>query len=71
MWNYRKTTDTKDALVIYDSEDYVTVTDKEISITANGEKELTLKVHAPSEMFEGILVEGLTFKEKVVDSTKE
>lgn len=68
---YGKTTDTKDASVIYNIEDYVKITDKEISIPANGEKELILNVDAPSEMFEGILVGGLTFKEKVVDSTNE
>lgn len=68
---YGKTNDENDDLVVYNLEDYVDITDKETAIPANGEKELTLKVISPNEAFDGILVGGLTFKEKSADSKKE
>lgn len=68
---YGKTKDKKDTSVQHDIEEYIEVTDKEVTIPPMNEKEITLKVTAPSEEFEGIMAGGLTFKEKMVNESND
>lgn len=68
---YGKVKDKKDSSLINDIEDYVTVEPKEVSIEPNSETEVTVKVTAPNDLYEGIMAGGLTFKEKAVNSDKQ
>ncbi|CAD5896366.1 C-terminal membrane anchored cell surface protein [Carnobacterium maltaromaticum] len=69
---YGKTKDKKDASLVYNIEDFIEITEPEIDIPAHEEKQLILKVKGIPEVFDGILVGGLTFKEKQEEEdTKE
>lgn len=61
----------KDSSLLYNIEDLVKVTEPEIEIPPNGEKNLILKVKAPAVNFDGIIAGGLTFKEKNNESGEE
>lgn len=66
---YGKIDEKKDTSLLYDINELVKVTEPELEIPPNGEKKLTLKVKAPKDSFDGIIAGGLTFKEKIKEST--
>lgn len=69
---YGKTKDKKDSSLVYNIEDFIEIIEPEIDIPAHGEKQLILKVKGIPEIFQGILVGGLTFKEKQeIETNKE
>lgn len=68
---YGKTKDKKDTSLVYNIEDFIEIKDSEIEIPPHEEKQLLLKVKGIPEVFDGILVGGLTFKEKQETATNK
>ncbi|KOS63085.1 DUF916 and DUF3324 domain-containing protein [Lysinibacillus agricola] len=67
---YGPTKAERDSSLLYELGDLIK-TDKEITVPANGSKELHLNVTMPEEQFDGILAGGITLEEKESASKKE
>ncbi len=68
---YGKTNTEKDSSMVNNIEDYVQIREQEVLLNPNEERTIKLKVTAPKEEFEGVMVGGLTFKEKIGAMEKE
>lgn len=60
----------EDSSLINNIEEYVTISEPEITLSPEESKRVKMTVKAPSEEFSGVMAGGLTFKEKA-DPTKE
>ncbi|MFB7159677.1 DUF916 and DUF3324 domain-containing protein [Lysinibacillus sp. NPDC056232] len=67
---YGSTKTERDSSLLYEMGDLIK-TDKEITVPANGSKNLLLNVTMPEEEFDGILAGGITLEEKETTSKKE